>query len=460
MQTAVRRRRLRNLGLAFGGLISAVLVVATIVWANIDMIQQAAGDVAEAQGELAWADATLDAARDEQNALAGIIATHDPRFLAPFQLGRQRFEHALERLTAYALDDPADQRRDVATAGRLARTWTLTVALPQAAATEAGRVLPAPPPAALDGMTQIARSISVVREGEARLLARRERVLAGAYDTTRMAMVVGSTAALAFVLVILGLAARQLINDRRAAEETARRLADALERAKSAERAKTRFLANMSHELRTPLNGVAGMTEGSGAHRAQSGAARAGRCDRLLIVDPGPFDRRLDQRVARWCRRDNRPRSQELSLGGGRPGDDAAIRRRGRRQRAGVRDADRSGRRRPGDRRCGRPWRTARLPAVQRRQVHRARPSERQGATGRRDEVLHRSRRHRGRVRRSREDANVRGVQPGRRQRHPPLRRRRAWVWQLRDGLPRNWADRSTPGRPQAKVRCSASRPN
>jgi signal transduction histidine kinase/CheY-like chemotaxis protein len=74
-------------------------------------------------------------------------------------------------------------------------------------------------------------------------------------------MVVGSAAALAFVLIILGLTARQLMNDRRQAEDTARNLGAALDGAKSADRAKTRFLANMSHEMRTPLNGVTGMIE-------------------------------------------------------------------------------------------------------------------------------------------------------------------------------------------------------
>ena len=261
MQAAARRRRLRYLAAAFCGLVAAVLVVAAIVWVNLDLIQKAAKDVAEAQNEMTWADASLDAANDEQNALGGIVATHDPRYLTPFEEGRQRFEHSFERLSAYSLDDPLDQRQAVATARRLARAWTLGVAQPQVAATKAGRTLPAPSRAALDGMTQVGRSIDDLRDGETRLLAQREHVLAHAYDTTRTAMIAGSTAALAFVLVILGLAARQLINDQRQAEEAARGLGKALERAQAAERAKSRFLANMSHEMRTPLNGVAGMTQ-------------------------------------------------------------------------------------------------------------------------------------------------------------------------------------------------------
>jgi len=261
MQTATRHRRIWYLGLAFGGLIAAVLVVAMIVWVNIDLIQRATVDVTEAETELNWADTALDAANDEQNALSGIIATHDRRYLAPFKLGQQRFEQAFARLTAYTVDDPAGQRRDAATAGRLARKWTLEVAQPEVAATQAGRVTPTPSRTALDGMTQAAHSIDDLRDGESRLLAERQHALAGAYDTTRMAMIAGSTAALAFVLVILSLAARQLLVERRRAEEAARSLGQALERAQCAERTRTRFLGHMSHEMRTPLNGVMGMTE-------------------------------------------------------------------------------------------------------------------------------------------------------------------------------------------------------
>jgi signal transduction histidine kinase/ActR/RegA family two-component response regulator len=261
MQAAARRRRIRYVSLAFGGLVAALLAVGAVVWVNIARIEQAVSDVAEAQAELAWADAVLDAASDQQNALAGIVATHDPRYLTPYKQGQVRFEHALERLTAFSLDDAANQRRDVASATQLARTWTLGVAQPQVAAIEAGRVLAPPPRAALEEIDQVQDPIRDLRDGQTRLLAGREHRLAGAFLATRMAVVLGSITALVFVLVIFGLAARQLMNDRRRAEVEAHRLSDALNRAQSAEQTKMRFLANMSHEMRTPLNGVAGMTE-------------------------------------------------------------------------------------------------------------------------------------------------------------------------------------------------------
>ena len=104
MQAAARRRRIRYLGLAFSGLIAAVLAVAAVVWINIDLIQRAGRGVAEARDELTWADAVLDAANDQQNALAGIVGTHDPRYAVPFEEGRRRMRALRRQVLAHYVD--------------------------------------------------------------------------------------------------------------------------------------------------------------------------------------------------------------------------------------------------------------------------------------------------------------------------------------------------------------------
>lgn len=66
-------------------------------------------------------------------------------------------------------------------------------------------------------------------------------------------------AAVFTLLAVLGLLMMRLHLLRRTANEAA--LADALDAAEAASRAKSAFLANMSHEIRTPLNGVLGMAQ-------------------------------------------------------------------------------------------------------------------------------------------------------------------------------------------------------
>jgi signal transduction histidine kinase len=92
------------------------------------------------------------------------------------------------------------------------------------------------------------------------------------------------------------------------AREHQERLAEALEAAEAADRAKSRFLATMSHELRTPLNGVLGMAsllrhgELSGAQgRAVDLIARCG-ADMLEMIE-GMLDIvAIDSRAVRILR--------------------------------------------------------------------------------------------------------------------------------------------------------------
>jgi signal transduction histidine kinase/CheY-like chemotaxis protein len=142
-----------------------------------------------------------------------------------------------------------------------AKEWTASFAQPWVESVRAGHSFPSDAGRGRREAVEIHQAIDDLHARESRLLHERDRAQAAAYRTSRIALLLGSAAALAFAMLILGRTARQLITERLLAEETAARLAHALDRAQAGERAKTRFLANMSHEMRTPLNGVCGMTE-------------------------------------------------------------------------------------------------------------------------------------------------------------------------------------------------------
>lgn len=258
---SAERRRIWDLSLSLGALVAAVLAVVTIVWINIDRIDAAAHKDNDAREALAWADTALDATNDQANALDDLLKSQDPRFILPYQQGRQRLNHALERLSALASDAPLDQRREMDEVVRLAGIWTHQVAEPRIAEAQAGRQLALDASMGEREMAGIEQAVDRLHAGETLLLRERDRALHDAYVTSREALVVGSGFALAFAMLIFGRVTAHLIADRRRAEAAAESLSQALHAAQAAERAKTRFLANMSHEMRTPLNGVVGMTE-------------------------------------------------------------------------------------------------------------------------------------------------------------------------------------------------------
>jgi signal transduction histidine kinase/ActR/RegA family two-component response regulator len=260
---AAKPRRFRDLSLGLAALVGALLTLVAIVWVNIDFLEAADRNDTETREELAVCATVQDAVSDQANALGGLISTRDPRYIEPYDEGRDRLNGALIQITAFAADDPPAQRLDAASAVAAAKQWTLSFAQPWVDSVRLGHSFPsdAARDTAKKEVAEIHQAIDNLQASESRQLHLRDQAQAAAYRTSRIALLLGSAAALAFAILILGRSARQLITERRLAEETAARLAQALDQAQAGERTKTRFLANMSHEMRTPLNGVGGMTE-------------------------------------------------------------------------------------------------------------------------------------------------------------------------------------------------------
>ena len=256
-----RRKRLRELGMGLAALIAAVMTVVVVVWVNIGALEAADRGNAEARQELAWSDMVQDAIYDQKNALGGLAATHDKRFIDPYEDGHARLEGAIGHLRDYAADTSPSQRHDVGMIEQLAQRWMGTVAQPQITAVQQGRRPPAENGDGARLSAQMGALVDALRAAEMRKLHERQVAQASAYRASREALVLGSLAALAFAILILRRTGLQAMTERQIAERDADQLKRALEHAQAAEQTKTRFLANMSHEMRTPLNGVAGMVE-------------------------------------------------------------------------------------------------------------------------------------------------------------------------------------------------------
>ncbi len=181
-------------------------------------------------------DTVQDAASDQKNALGRLISTHDARYIAPFEEGRERLDGSPEatrhlRGGRPALPAPRRARRSTA-----AKQWTASFAQPRIDAVRFARNHGRRERRRQQRDGRGPRGGRDIHAGRSRLLHAQDQAQAGAYRTSRIALLLGSAAALAFVILILGRSARQLITERRLAEETAARLAQALDRAQAGER--------------------------------------------------------------------------------------------------------------------------------------------------------------------------------------------------------------------------------
>ncbi|HXA40051.1 MAG TPA: response regulator [Phenylobacterium sp.] len=254
------RGTFRELVTGLGALVLAVVVQAAIVWSTIDRLEALDTADDEARSELMHYGAMLEALQEQESGLSGFALRGHPGYLQIYERARQRFEAGIPRMISQAADDPLFMRRRVEDVIQQARTWTETVAKPQIVAARAGDGR-RDGPAGEAQLDAIRDDFAVLRHEELSLVDARDGQWGAAIWKSRLTLLLGSGAALAFAMVIAVRSLRRLIQQQRAAHAAAARLADALERAHAAERAKTVFLSNMSHEMRTPLNGVAGMAE-------------------------------------------------------------------------------------------------------------------------------------------------------------------------------------------------------
>ena len=257
---ATSRKTFGELLTGLGALVLAVLVQGVIVWATIDRLQALDEADDEARTELFHYGAMIEAVQDQEAGVAGFVLSRDPAYLQMYENGRRRFDAGLPRLIELASDDPKFMRDSIADVSVQIGRWTDTVARPQIEAARTGRRLSGAPTGKAQ-MDAIRDDFAVARFHETRLLTERDGFWSAAFWRSRLTLLLGSALALAVAMLIAARSLRRLVQQQQEAHAAATRLADALDRAHAAQRAKTVFLSNMSHEMRTPLNGVAGMAE-------------------------------------------------------------------------------------------------------------------------------------------------------------------------------------------------------
>jgi len=257
------RKTFGELLTGLGALVLAVLLQGAIVWTTLDRLQALDDADDEARTELLHSDVMMEAVQDQDAGLRGFLTSRDPAYLRAYEAARRSFDLGVPKMVELAADDPQFVRERIADIVRRNQLWVKTVAEPQLGAVRAGIALRDAPNGRAE-IEAIRADFAVVRGEQTRSLEERDGLWGVAFRTSKLTLLLGSGAALSFAILIAARSLMRLVQQRQAAQEAAAALADALERAHAAERAKTLFLSNMSHEMRTPLNGVAGMAEALG----------------------------------------------------------------------------------------------------------------------------------------------------------------------------------------------------
>ena len=204
----------RKLGVVFGLLTLVTLIVAGLVFANLNQISKASEWNDHTQEVLTQIDIAGSSMIDQETGVRGYLVSGHEGFLAPYRSGGKNFAGAVAALTKLTADNPAQQARISALKAE-AMQWETTVASREIALAASGGGLEAARALEASGagkasMDAIRKTLGEMRDAEASLLATRSAKRDRSIHLSAIILVAGGLISAA-ISVAMGLAMTRMI---------------------------------------------------------------------------------------------------------------------------------------------------------------------------------------------------------------------------------------------------------